>query len=74
MKLNVALKHMNNSSAYAYSQEALTRDPDGRDSPSEIPPGKYKVNVLLQGIGINRTYTFELINAGVGRALVLNAI
>ena len=74
VKLNVALKHMNDSSAYAYSQEALTRDPDGRDSPSEIPPGKYKVNVLLQGIGINRTYTFELINAGVGRALVLNAI
>jgi hypothetical protein len=74
VKLNVALKHINDSSAYAYSQEALTRDPDGRDSPSEIPPGKYKVNILLQGIGIDRTYTFELINAGVGKTLVLNVV
>jgi hypothetical protein len=73
VKLNVALKHMDDSSAYAYSQEALTRDPDGRDNPSEIPPGKYKVNILLHGIGIDRIYSFELINAGVGKALALNA-
>ena len=71
VKLNIALKHLNDSSAYAFSQEGFTRDPDGRDNPSEIPPGKYAVNVLLQGVGINSTYSFELVNPGIGAKLIL---
>ena len=74
VKLCVALKHINDSSAYAFSQEGLTRDLDGRDVASEIPPGKYSVTVLLQGIGIDRTYLFELINPGAGATLVLKAV
>ncbi len=71
VKLNVALKHLNDSSAYAYSQEGLIRDLDGRDKQSEIPPGKYTVNVLLQGVGIDTVYSFELHNPGPGANLIL---
>ncbi len=72
-KLMVALKYLDEPSAYAFSIEGLSRGEDGRDSVSELPPGKYEVFVHLRGVGIDQTHSLMLSNPGPGSPLELES-
>lgn len=69
VKLNLALKYPDDSYAYAYSEEGVTRDIDGRDKASELPSGTYQVKIRLQGVNLDQEYEFRLENPGAGRTL-----
>ena len=71
VKLNLALKYLDDSYAYGFSQEGITRDIDGRDKASELPSGSYIVTIRLQGVGIDQEYLFRLENPGAGSPLQL---
>lgn len=74
VKLNLALKYIDDASAYAFSQEGVTRDIDGRDKGSELPSGSYVVSIRLQGVRLDQEYTFRLENPGAGKPLRLDAV
>jgi hypothetical protein len=73
VKLNLALKYLDDSYAYGFSQEGITRDADGKDKASELPSGSYLVTIRLQGVGIDQDYRFRLENLGAGRDLQLTS-
>lgn len=69
VKLFIALKHLSDGKCYAYSRENLTKYLDGRNPDLELEPGKYRVSVLLNGIGVKQNYRFILENPGVDKTL-----
>ena len=69
VKLNLALKYPDDSYAYGYSQEGITRDIDGRDKATELPSGSYRVTIRLQGVNLDQEYEFCLENPGAGQPL-----
>ena len=71
VKLHIALKFKNDASAYAFSLEGFTKDPDGRDPSYELPPGNYEVIVYLNGVGVNKKFIFELCNPGENADITL---
>jgi hypothetical protein len=74
VKLNIALKFISEASAYAFSLESFTRDPDGRDSSCEIPPGNYEVVIYLNGVGVNEKFIFDLRNLGENENIILEPL
>ncbi len=64
-KLMIALKHLTDGNCYAYSRESITKFLDGRNPGLQLEPGKYRVCVLLNGIGVKQYYDFILDNPGV---------
>lgn len=64
-KLMIALKHLADGNCYAYSRENITKFLDGRNPKLQLEPGKYRVRVLLNGIGVKQNYNFILENPGV---------
>jgi hypothetical protein len=65
-KLMIALKHTEDSSAYAFSIEGLRRSLDGRDTNHELPPGIYRVMIHIRGVGVDESFTLRLENDGPG--------
>lgn len=74
VKLHIVLKFRNEASAYAFSLESFTRDPDGRDSSCELPLGNYEVVTNLNGIGVNKKFIFDLCNPGENADIALEPL
>jgi hypothetical protein len=74
VKLNIVLKYTSEVSAYAFSLEGLTRDPDGRDPSYEIIQGIYDVVIYLKGVGVDEKFIFELENPGKDSNLLIRPI
>lgn len=64
-KLVVLQKRTEDDIAYAWSRGA--REYPGRRHPShQIPPGEYRLEVRIQGLHVNETFVFRLVNPGAG--------
>jgi hypothetical protein len=74
VKLNIAIKFISEASAYAFSLESFTRDPDGRDTSYEIPPGNYEMVIYLNGVGVNEKFIFDLRNLGENENIILEPL
>ena len=70
-KLLVALKYPADSEAYGFTREGFRSSGDGRSSRFQIPPGTYRVEVELSGVGVNEIFSFQLRNNGAGTDLEL---
>lgn len=73
-KLNIALKWPDDDECYSYSQEGLIAHPDGRNPGNKLPCGEYTVCVKLEGIGVDQSFWFILINPGKSGNLELREI
>lgn len=74
VKLLIALKHLSDGNCYAFSRESRLKYIDGRNPGHELKPGKYRVRVLLNGIGIRQNYDCILENLGIDAILKMELV
>ena len=71
VKLNIALKFEQDSWAYAFSKESLTRELDGRDASAALFTGSHALRIHLKGVGVDSEYHFTLTNPGPNMSIGL---